>query len=133
MLCGREEEVAQASIPAKPPRRQRPDKITTAVTTLFAGWMLKYQTKLIKSNMAHFLCAGGGQQVAAAAGSTSTQAGSSTAGPAGVGGDDPLVAAALAAAEVKLLTRKLAAADKQIAALKDVFNKRVKAFRDSVR
>jgi hypothetical protein len=50
-----------------------------------------------------------------------------------VGGNDPLVAAALAAAEVKLLTRKLAAADKQIAALKDVFNKRVKAFRDSVR
>lgn len=47
--------------------------------------------------------------------------------------EDPSVTAAVATAEVKLLSRKLAAAEKQTAALKDVFNKRVKAFRDSVR
>jgi hypothetical protein len=58
----------------------------------------------------------------------------STAAAAAAGGDDDaLLTAALSAAEAKLLARKLAAAEKQINALKEVFNKRVKAFRDSVR
>lgn len=47
--------------------------------------------------------------------------------------DDPLVAAAVAAAEVKLLQRKLAAAEKQAATMKDVFKQRVRAFRESCR
>lgn len=47
--------------------------------------------------------------------------------------DDPLVAAAVAAAEVKLLQRKLTAAEKQAATMKDVFKQRVRAFRESCR
>jgi hypothetical protein len=76
---------------------------------------------------AHAGAAGGvGAQRAAACGGNAVQ-------PQACDANDPTVAAAIAAAEVKLLQRRLAAADKQVAALKDVFNKRVKAFRDSVR
>lgn len=64
---------------------------------------------------------------------TGPPAPASTAAAAAGGNDDALLTAALSAAEAKLLARKLAAAEKQINALKEVFNKRVKAFRDSVR
>jgi hypothetical protein len=79
------------------------------------------------------LCAAGAAHPpSAATTSAAAVAAAAAAGDTG-GGDDPLVSAALAAAEVKLLTKKLSAADKQVTALKEVFNKRVKAFRDAVR
>jgi hypothetical protein len=75
---------------------------------------------------------------AAAAGTPPTAAAAATLAAAAGGdreeeGDGSAVAAAVAAAEAKLTARKLAAAEKQVAALKEVFNKRVKAFRDAVR
>lgn len=80
-------------------------------------------------------------RTAAAGGGTAAGGGSNGAGDGGGAndadgandGDDPAVAAAVAAAEVKLLQRKLSSAEKQVVALKEVFNKRVKAFRDSVK
>eukprot|EP00775_Hariotina_reticulata_P012147 gene12147-12285_t len=47
--------------------------------------------------------------------------------------DNPAVAAAVAAAEIKVLTRKLELAEKQAATMKDVFKQRVRAFRESCR
>lgn len=89
----------------------------------------------------HWLCTAAAALGPYVAGPAATAAGSaaSTEVPAAAGAgatanaDDPVVAAAVAAAEVKLLRRKLEAADKQAAALKDVFKQRVKAFRESCR
>jgi Mitotic checkpoint protein len=68
---------------------------------------------------------------AAATGSSEPNAAATDA--AAAAGGEAGVAAAVATAEVRLLTRKLAAAEKQAGALRDVFKQRVKAFRDSCR
>jgi hypothetical protein len=53
--------------------------------------------------------------------------------PATGASEDPAVAAAVAAAEIKVLNRKLELAEKQAATMKDVFKQRVRAFRESCR